>query len=73
MRAWVAYCTFKTPDRDARFHTVRHVLGTDLPFVRDPIVLVPICPGVRNPFVWDLNVLVPICPGPICPRIVQST
>ena len=30
MRAWVAYCTFKTPNRDEGFYTVRNVLGADL-------------------------------------------
>ena len=30
MRAWVAYRTFRTPDRDVRFYTVRNVLGADL-------------------------------------------
>ena len=30
MRAWVAYRTFRTPDRDVRFYTVLNVLGADL-------------------------------------------
>ena len=30
MRAWVAYRTFRTPDRDVRFYTVRNVIGADL-------------------------------------------
>ena len=30
MRAWVAYRTFRTPDRDVRFYAVRNVLGADL-------------------------------------------
>ena len=30
MRAWVAYRTFRTPDRDVRFYIVRNVLGAEL-------------------------------------------
>ena len=30
MRAWVAYCTFKTPHGDEGFCTVRNVLGANL-------------------------------------------
>ena len=29
MRAWVAYRTFKIPDKNEGFYTVRHVLGAD--------------------------------------------
>ena len=32
MRAWVAYRTFRTSDRDVRFYTVRNVLGSDSNF-----------------------------------------
>ena len=30
MRAWVAYRTFRTPDRDVHFYAVRNVLDADL-------------------------------------------
>ena len=30
MRAWVAYRTISTPDRDVRFYIVRNVIGADL-------------------------------------------
>ena len=30
MRAWAAYRTFRTPDRDVCFYTVWNVLGADL-------------------------------------------